>query len=152
MRRSLRPLILFLGTGFLFHLAWEVLQAPLYTCFADFWRCIWFCFKAASTGDVLMMLVIYLALGIVHRDLAWAQEKKNYDHPATWLIPVIVGTLLAVSYEFWAVYVVHRWQYAHSMPLVPILRVGLLPVLQMIVVPLATLLTCRRAAKLQESR
>lgn len=54
-----------------------------------------------------------------------------YSHPATWVIPALVGCLLAVSFELWAVYAVQRWQYG-IMPLIPVIRVGVTPVLQMV--------------------
>jgi L-cystine uptake protein TcyP (sodium:dicarboxylate symporter family) len=62
-----------------------------------------------------------------------------YAHPATWILALLIGALLAVSFELWAVFADHRWQYAASMPLIPILQIGFTPVLQMIFIPLLVL-------------
>ncbi|HAI98319.1 TPA: hypothetical protein DCL30_02100 [Candidatus Peribacteria bacterium] len=128
----LSPLI-FLGASFILNLFWENLQAPLYAGFTSFHEHFWICFKAAG-GDLLFMLVIYAALAIIHRDPFWISNRQTYAHPATWIITPLIGALLAVAFELWAVYVAHRWQYA-AMPLIPVVATGLLPVLQMIVIP-----------------
>lgn len=46
-----------------------------------------------------------------------------------------IGVILALGIELIAVHVLHRWGYAVNMPLVPGLRVGLVPLIQMLVVP-----------------
>lgn len=53
--------------------------------------------------------------------------------------PPLIGVLLATAFELWAVYVVKRWEYG-LMPIVPVVRMGVTPMLQMIFVPVATLL------------
>lgn len=129
----------FLGLSFLLHLAWELLQSPLYACFADLGTCVLLCLRAAATGDMLFMLTIYGALAAVHRRWLWIEDLDAYHHPATWVLPPLLGVLLAVSNELWAVFVAHRWSYTASMPLIPVLDIGLTPVLQMIIVPMAVL-------------
>lgn len=131
------PVFLFFGGSFLLHLLWENLQAPLYAEFASFRDHFWVCFKA-TWGDLLFMFTIYAALAVVHRNLFWIADRSSCTHPATWIIAPLIGLLLAVSFELWAVYVDHRWQYT-GMPMIPVLRVGLMPVLQMIVIPTAAI-------------
>jgi hypothetical protein len=141
-----RPAALFFVTSFILHLAWEILQMPLYALPpASFWENVQMCLFATATGDMAFMLTLYLAIAAVHEDLWWVGNKNRYWHIATWVVPVLVGSLLAVCFELWAVYVVHRWDYA-SMPLVPVLRVGVTPLLQMIVLPVVTLGICWRIA------
>ena len=135
----------FFGGSFLLHLLWENLHAPLYAGFTSYREHFWICFKAAG-GDFLFMLIIYVALAVVHRDPFWPANRLAYEHPATWIITPFVGALLAVGFELWAVYVDHRWQYAETMPLIPVLLIGLTPVLQMIVVPPLSLLFTRLAS------
>jgi hypothetical protein len=138
-KRHTLSLTAFFGASFLLHLLWENLQAPLYKGFESFEQHFWMCLKATATGDMLFMLVIYLALAAVHRDWLWISDATTFKHPATWLIAMLIGLLLAVSFELWAVYVAERWQYAASMPILPILDIGLAPVLQMTFVPTAVL-------------
>lgn len=104
------------------------------------------CFKA-TWGDLLFMLAIYAALAIVHRDPFWTADRAVYVHPATWAISLLVGVLLSVSFELWTVYVDQRWQYTEAMPLIPILQIGLTPVLQMLIIPLVALLLTSRFSR-----
>lgn len=140
-----RSLLLFFVASFVLHLLWELLQSPFYDCFSigSLLACFLICLRAAATGDLLFMLILYLALAVIHRKFFWLTERAAYTHPATWVLPPLLGSLLAVSLELWAVHVAHRWQYA-GMPLLPVMEVGLLPVAQMIVIPLIVPLMCRR--------
>ena len=88
-------------------------------------------------------LILYGVLALVHQDIWWPANRRSYRHPATWTLPPLVGVLLVVAFELWAIYVVHRWVYG-LMPIVPIVRVGLTPILQMLIVPTVTLLLCMR--------
>ncbi len=141
-----RAIVLYLSVSFVLHLIWENLQAPLYEGYISFQQHFWICFKAAW-GDLLFMLVIYVALAIVHRDPFWVAERSAYTHPATWIIALLVGLLLAVSFELWAVYVDHRFRYSEAMPLIPIVHIGLMPVLQMLLIPLAVLFLTSRSSR-----
>jgi hypothetical protein len=149
----MKALFLYFGTAFILHLLWENLQAPLYTCFSgnSFLQCFLVCLRAAATGDMLFMLTIYGALALVHQDFYWIADRSVYSHPATWLLPVLIGVLLAVSFELWAVYVAERWQYAAFMPILPVLRIGLTPILQMIAISIATLCISFRFARLKKA-
>lgn len=140
--QRLRPLAVFFGSSFLLHLLWENLQAPLYEGFTSFGQHFWICFRA-TFGDLLFMFIIYAALAIIHRNLWWIADVSAYTY-STWIIALFIGAALAVSFEFWAVYVSHRWDYTHMMPLLPLLRIGVFPVLQMIVVPVSTLFVTSR--------
>lgn len=131
-------LLLYFGSSFVLHLLWENIQMPLYQGNLPFLEHFPICLWATATGDMFFMGVIYLIVATVHRNVWWVQDLEAYAHPATWLLPIVIGALLAVSFELWAVYVAHRFAYG-SMPLIPIVQVGLTPVLQMIVVPLVTL-------------
>lgn len=129
----------YFGLGLLLHFAWEMAQMPLFALPRQtFWEPVGMCLFAAVTGDTLFMALIYAMLAVTHRHPLWIVERAAYRHPATWIQPVILGVLLAVSFELWAVHIEHRWVYG-AMPLVPILHVGWTPVLQMIAVPLAVL-------------
>lgn len=138
------PIIAFAGTSFVLHLLWENLQAPLFQGYISFTQHFPICLKGVVTGDMLFMLIIYAVLALVHRDPFWISKSSSYSHPATWLLPIIMGTLLAVNMELWAIFVDQRWQYSESMPMIPVLRIGLTPVLQMIFIPILTLFISSR--------
>lgn len=130
---------MFFGVSFTLHLLWENLQAPLYAGFVSFPQHFWICLKAA-VGDMLFMLVIYATLAVVHRNPLWMNDQDAYTHPATWILTPFVGILLAVSFELWAVHIDQRFAYAEAMPLIPVLRIGLTPVLQMMLISFISLL------------
>lgn len=144
-RKSYHSIGIYFGTSFFLHLLWENLQAPLFAGYENFWQCFPICLKAA-TGDMLFMLFIFMTLAILHRNIFWLSNLSSYRHPATWILAIIIGILLAVSFELWAVFVDERWQYA-QMPLLPILDIGITPVLQMMGIPsLAIFLTKKYAS------
>lgn len=130
--------LLYVEISFILHLLWENIQAPLFTGYTSPSENFFISIKAASTGDMIFMAIIYAALAVVHRSWNWPVVPSVLRHPATWVLSVLIGVLLAVSFELWAVYVDHRWIYG-AMPIIPLLHVGVTPILQLIVIPLLTL-------------
>lgn len=117
---SLRYVILLAVVAFLLHLIWENTQAPLYSGYQSFSRHFPICF-VATFGDVVITLSALAFMRLF---------KKDISHPADFLGLAIVGFLIAVVIEQHAL-LAGKWSYAPSMPIVPILKVGLVPVLQM---------------------
>lgn len=144
-RKKISGFILFFVASFVLHLVWENFQAPLFEGFSSFGQHFPRCLFATATGDMIFMLIIYLSLAIAHKNFWWVNDRRAYTKAATWFLPVLIGVLIAVGFELWAVYVDHRWVYG-SMPLIPFVKVGLTPVLQMILVPLAVIGWMRRFA------
>jgi hypothetical protein len=138
---------IFLASSFFLNLLWENLQAPLYAGFVSFLQHFWICFRA-TWGDLLFMSVIYAAIALIHRDFYWLVDRAAYAQAATWIIAILMGILLAANFELWAVYVDNRWQYSASMPLIPVLQIGLTPVLQMIFIPLLVLSIASRFSRI----
>lgn len=150
MSRRLKLLVAFFGSSFVMHLVWENAQMPLYKAEdVSPWESFQMCLFATVTGDMLFMLTLYLTVALIHQELSWVEDLAAYSHPATWIAPVMVGALLAVSFELWAIYAVRRWEYS-SMPLLPLVRVGVTPVLQMIFIPLAATAICARFVALRQ--
>ena len=122
------------------HLIWENAQAPLFVGYQSFWQHFWICLQAIP-GDVVVTLLIYFLVAAWHRNVRWI-ERIGFPELA---VVSIAGAATAVGLERYALGV-GRWAYAPAMPLLPGLEVGLLPVLQMAVVPALTFLF---TAKLQ---
>lgn len=133
-----KVLFLYFGSSFLLNLAWENAQAPLFGGYESFFQHFPICLRATLTGDLLMMLLLYSVLALVHRDLLWLEKREAFRHPATWVLPPVIGALFAVIIELRAL-LEHRWAYTEAMPLLPFFRIGLTPALQMVVVPILTL-------------
>ncbi len=132
MNRLSKTVVFLIGISFLLNLAWENLQAPLYQGYSNFWQHLPIC-SVASLGDVLIILLLYLVLAIINKDILWVAKISKRDV----VIVTILGVFVGVGIERWALATL-RWQYASTMPLIPYIEVGLLPILQMLALPAYT--------------
>lgn len=109
------------------NLIWEVAQAPLYAGYQDPWANLPMCAQA-SLGDVVIVGAIYALFALIHRDVNWVRRRHHHSLPV-----IVIGGFVGVGVEEWAL-ATGRWQYG-AMPIIPLVQVGLLPVLQMMVIP-----------------
>ncbi len=115
--------------AFLFNIVWELAQAPLYKGYTGNLQHTAFCILA-SVSDAVMVLLIYFGFALIYKNLFWADNL-------TWQrisMIMIIGGIGAILIE-----VEHissgSWAYAKTMPIIPIVKVGLFPVLQFMVLP-----------------
>lgn len=129
--------------AFLLHFVWEFLQAPFWVGMAELphWEGVRTC-TVATLGDVLIALVAFWIGALAARSRAWLLIPEL----APTAIYMIVGLALTIIYEFLATGPLARWEYADSMPRLPGLGTGLVPVLQWLTLPVATLWLARRYA------
>jgi hypothetical protein len=109
---------------------WELAQAPLYMGMERFRAVWWHCF-VASLGDGLLVLGIFAMGWLLLRQQRW------FVHPGLWGYGVMMttGLVIGITVEWVAVHVLGRWMYTAWMPRIPGLAVGLVPVLQMLLLP-----------------
>jgi hypothetical protein len=109
---------------------WELAQAPLYVGMVSFRAMWWHCF-VASLGDGLLVLGIFVAGWIALGRQTW------FVHPGVqgYGVMLTTGLVIGLTNEWIAVYVLGRWMYTAQMPLVPGLAIGLVPVVQMLILP-----------------
>ena len=107
---------------------WELVQSRLYRGIdgAMPW---WHCF-VASTGDGAMVVLIYVVGLTVLGRRDWFMRPQF----AGYAVMVATGLSLAVIVERFALST-GRWEYRSSMPILPGFDVGLVPVLQMLLLP-----------------
>jgi hypothetical protein len=109
---------------------WELLQSGLFTA-ASHAAPVWLHCFIASLGDGVMVLLLFglgwLVLG--HRDWFVRPRVRGYAFLLS------CGAIVAVLVESVAVYVLRRWTYTDAMPVLPGTPVGVVPVLQMILLP-----------------
>ena len=117
--------------GLFLNLIWELGQMKWYQGFSTFSDHI-VCVPAAF-GDVLAVLSLYAVVAYVKHDWLW---YKSIDRSSV-TITVLLGGLLAIVMEERAL-MLGLWSYTSDMPLVPFFHVGLLPVLQMMLLPLVS--------------
>ena len=109
--------------AFLLNLIWELVQMPLYKGSSYSIEQIAFC-ALASVADALMVLLLYFGVALIFRNPLWIQHLK-WQQIA---IVILIGGAGAVLAE-----IRHlssgNWAYADSMLIIPIVNVGISPVL-----------------------
>ncbi len=126
--------------AFLLHLPWEFWQVPFFAgmAAAAHWSAVQVCTRAAL-GDALIALLAFLAVAAAARSRRWV-VKPTWRTVCAY---VAVGLVVTVAIErlstAWG-----RWAYGDAMPVVPVLGVGLLPLLQWLVLPPLTVWFVRR--------
>ena len=85
----------------------------------------------ASVADAIMVLLLYFGVALIFKNPLWVQRFK-WQHIA---IVILIGGAGAVLAEMRHLSL-GSWAYADSMPIIPIVNVGMSPVLQFIVLPL----------------
>lgn len=122
------------GFGFLTNFAWEILQAPWFRGMAEasHGSVIGLCIRATG-GDILILLASFWLSSIIcgHRQWLLKGEQKSAA------ILIITALLVTIMLEWLATGPLERWAYAESMPIIPLLGVGvgLAPLLQWLLLP-----------------
>jgi hypothetical protein len=118
--------------AFLLHLPWELAQVPLFAGMptARHWAAILVCGRA-TLGDVAIALVAYWTVAVAVGGRGWVLAPTRGRVAGF----VTVGVVFTIVIERLATGPLDRWAYAERMPLVPLLEVGLSPLLQWVVLP-----------------
>lgn len=126
----LRQLVIVFVVALMINYPWELAQSVLFvrpTSSKGWW---WHCL-VASAGDGLLVCLIYLAgYGVFGRQ-DW-HEQARARHYAVMLG---MGALVAIAVEWVAMDIAKRWEYTDSMPLVPLIDIGIVPIVQMLALP-----------------
>jgi len=132
-------------TAFILHVIWENAQAPLFQGYASFSQHFSACLFG-TVGDVAITLFVYVLVALLKNDLNWIASLNKKDIA----VLAIIGFFIAVGIE-WRALLFGRWAYADSMPLIPYLKVGLLPIIQMtLLLPLSVFITGKFSAILNK--
>lgn len=127
---------LYVSTFFV-HFIWEMWQVPFYAGMQDasHWQAIRLCTQATA-GDGLIALLAYGAAACVVRNSYWVFSRTILS----WFVYLSSGLMITWILERLATGSLDRWQYSEVMPVIPMLEVGLLPVLQWLMLPPLVLL------------
>lgn len=117
--------------AFLLNNPWELLQVPFFDgmAIAPHWDAVQFCTRA-TLGDAGIALLGFWAVAAV-RSRAWILRPTRAEVIAF----TAVGVTITLAFEWLAIDVLGRWTYAASMPTLPLLGTGILPLLQWMVLP-----------------
>ncbi|HBO1414539.1 hypothetical protein [Pseudomonas aeruginosa] len=129
-----------------FNLLWEIGQLPLYTLWAEAPpSAIAYAVLHCTLGDILIGVLALLAALIATR--AGALEQWRWWRIGT--TAVGLGLAYTAFSEWLNTTVLMSWAYSERMPLTPILPLGLSPLLQWLVVPVAALVWARGTTRRQ---
>lgn len=130
------------GTAFVLNFAWEMLQAPWFAGMSglDWWTSTPICLQG-TIGDVAMILLAFYVVGAATGDRVWLLRSAKPPLAAF----MGLAALQALSLEGLSVRL-GRWAYLPSMPVDPILGLGLAPILQWLVIPATSAAIARHLA------
>ncbi len=109
---------------------WEIGQGFLFEGMNSWENIWWHCF-VASLGDGIILWIIYAAGWVVFRRPDWFFDPQVKGY----ILMLIIGLIIAVVVEWVAVHMLQRWSYAKAMPVIPVLNIGITPILQMLLLP-----------------
>jgi hypothetical protein len=109
---------------------WELAQAPLFVGGDDFNAMSWHCF-VASLGDGVLVLLMFGVGWLVLRSQHWFLRPGVRGY----VLMFISGFAIAIAVEWIAVHVLQRWAYLPAMPRLPVMDIGIVPVVQLLALP-----------------
>lgn len=127
--------------SFVLHFAWENVQCPLFYLHGSY-DASWRGMVLATSGDLLLTWMIYASIATV--SLRWRWDTAAWN-ALQWAALIAIAIALGLAVEVRAL-ATSRWAYTPGMPLVPGLRVGLVPVAQLLILtPVSFALAARFA-------
>ena len=126
------PEVNFSIVSFLLNFLWEMWQVPFFKGLPDLphWVGIKAC-TCASVGDTVITIAAFWVVAAVVRSRAWILHPRWRDIVGFTLL----GIVTTVVIERESTGPLGRWAYADHMPTLPVLGIGLLPLLQWAVLP-----------------
>jgi hypothetical protein len=127
--------------AFLLNLPWELAQVPLYAGMptARHWTAVLACGRA-TLGDVVIALAAFWMVAVVVGTRNWVLAPTRGRVAGF----VVAGVVITIVMERLATGPLGRRAYAERMPIVPLVDVGVSPLLQWIVLPLLIVWFVRR--------
>ncbi len=129
-RSAFNSLILMITVfAFFLNLIWELLQMPLYDSASFTINHITYC-ALGSVADAIMVLLLYFGFALIFKTPFWIHPLKGQRI----VILVFTGGIGAALSEMRHLSL-GNWAYSDLMPLIPIINVGISPVLQFMILP-----------------
>lgn len=118
------------------NLIWEFAQLPLYTLWSEATPAsIVFSALHCTAGDILIAALTLVGAILILGNSKWPHERYVAVGVAT-----VISGLLYTGYSEWVnVFVRKTWAYSEAMPRLPVLELGLSPVMQWIIIPISAL-------------
>ena len=131
-------------TGLCFHsfflnFFWEVVQTYFYAMKDDPFSTMLYGWVHCTFGDVILTLVSFWLVCAANRNRRWFLDLKG----ANFIGFIMIGVIATVISERVNVHLLKSWAYNDLMPIMPLLKVGLMPFFQWMIIPPAVLLLVR---------
>jgi len=88
-----------------------------------------------TLGDVMITLGSFWLVSVVNWNRRWFLKSGGRNFAGF----VIIGVFYTLFSEWANVQIFKSWGYNEAMPVIPLLKVGLVPIIQWIVIPLVTI-------------
>jgi len=127
--------------SFLLSFVWEVQQMPFYQVSNEFpcldrtRNC-----TLATVGDVGISLISFWIVAAIAKSRQWMQRPSRKQIS----LFILVGVVITVIFEALATGPLDRWTYAESMPTMPFLGTGLVPLSMWLLMPPLTIWLVKR--------
>ena len=126
--------------SFLLNFAWEVLQTPFFVDITDEINTIvWYRFHC-TVGDVIISLGCFWLVALIFRTRTWILNPTKLKL----LLFIAFGVSYTIFSEIKNVSLYKLWDYSYLMPVIPYLKVGIVPLIQWVILPPFLLLIVRR--------
>jgi hypothetical protein len=132
LKKYRKILLMIFAIGLLINLVWEISHSFLYSCALTFKEHIPMILRA-TVWDAGYIIFVYLMLAFLKEDYKWVNKTNKRDV----VLILFIGFLTSSIVELHALYT-NKWSYKEIMPLIPYLKVGLTPFLQLALTSLAT--------------
>jgi hypothetical protein len=96
--------------------------------------CFW-----ASLEDGVITLIVWMLGYLLCKSRNWFLSLSTWKV----IILLVSGAVIAIAVELHAL-ATDRWQYSSYMPVVPLVGIGIAPLVQLIILPLPSMLLARR--------
>lgn len=110
---------------------WERVQSQLYIGPNGADIAWWLCFVASLVDGLFVLLILGVGWVVFGRS-DWYEQAGIRGY----LVMLASGVAISAGLEWATVHVLRWWTYSTRMPLVPIVNLGLIPLVQMLVLPL----------------
>ena len=118
--------------GFGANFIWEKMHIVLYQNYESYANALVFPVSLhASFIDAIIIFGIYFCIALLQRNIFWLDSFN----PKSVFLVLLLGFIISVLIEVDAL-AKGKWAYNNLMPIIPFIRIGLSPVLQMLILPL----------------
>lgn len=115
-----------------FEALWEIAQFPLYTVWHENgWSYILYSLAHCTVGDLLILLICYELVALLNRNRYWFASNTLRNG----LLFTAAGAAYTIYSETVNAGPAGAWNYTEHMPIVPLLGIGLTPLLQWLLIP-----------------